>query len=193
VLSVEEMSRSRLVAADVAQRLIGSRGAAFVATTVMLSTFGALAGSLMTSPRIFFAMADDGMLFRGVASVHPRFKTPWVAIALAAGLGMAFVLLRTFEQLADTFVTAILPFYALGVGAIFTLRKRAGYSPGFRTPGYPVVPALFVLAVIYLLANAILDPSSRWATLAVIGAILLGIPVYHATAGARRSRVGSEG
>ena len=192
VLSVDEMSRSRLVAADVAQRLIGTRGAAFVATTVMLSTFGALAGSLMTSPRIFFAMADDGMLLRGVASVHPRFQTPWVAIALAAGLGTAFVLLRTFEQLADTFVTAILPFYALGVGAIFTLRRRAGYAPSFRTPGYPVVPALFILAVVYLLANAILDPSSRWPTLAVAGGILLGIPVYFATAG-RRSRVGSEG
>ena len=181
VLSVDEMSRSRLVAADVAERVIGSKGVIFVATTVMLSTFGALAGALMTTPRIFFAMADDGMLLRRVASVHPTFKTPWVAITLAATLGIAFVLLRTFEQLADTFVTAILPFYALGVGAIFALRRRPGYAPAFRTPGYPVVPALFILATIYLLGNAILDPSSRWATLAVLGIILLGIPVYYAT------------
>ncbi|MFL5577552.1 MAG: hypothetical protein ACJ79S_16470, partial [Gemmatimonadaceae bacterium] len=92
----------------------------------------------------------------------------------------------TFEQLADTFVTAILPFYALGVGAIFALRRRAGYTPVFRTPGYPVIPALFIVAVIYLLGNAILDPTSRWATLAVLGVILLGVPVYMLTAGARR-------
>ena len=185
VLPIEEMSRSRLVAADVAERLIGPRGVTFVATTVMLSTFGALAGALMTTPRIFFAMADDGMLLRRVASVHPRFQTPYVAIALAATLGIGFVLLRTFEQLADTFVTAILPFYALGVASIFTLRKRAGYAPGFRTPGYPVVPALFILAVIYLLVNAIVDPSSRWGTVAVLGVIALGVRVYFAPVGRR--------
>jgi amino acid transporter len=115
-----------------------------------------------------------------------------VAISLAATLGIAFVLLRTFEQLADTFVTAILPFYALGVGAIFALRRRPGYAPAFRTPGYPVVPALFILAAIYLLGNAILDPSSRWATLAVLGIIVLGIPVYYVTL-SRHGRVGGLG
>ncbi|MFL5575891.1 MAG: APC family permease [Gemmatimonadaceae bacterium] len=188
VLPIDEMAKSRLVAADVAQRLMGPRGEVFVATTVMLSTFGALSGALMTTPRIFFAMADDGMLLRQVARVHPRYQTPYVAIALAATLGIIFVLLRTFEQLADTFVTAILPFYALGVGAIFALRRRAGYTPVFRTPGYPVIPALFIVAVIYLLGNSILDPTSRWATLAVLGVILLGVPVYMLTAGARGRR-----
>ncbi|HEX8848955.1 MAG TPA: amino acid permease, partial [Gemmatimonadaceae bacterium] len=143
VLSVEEMRRSPLVAADVADRVLGLRGAQVVAVIVMFSTFGALSGALMTTPRIFFAMADDGMLFRQIASVHPTFRTPWASITLAAVLGIAFVLVRTFEQLADTFVTAILPFYALGVGAIFALRRRAGYAPVFRTPGYPVIPALF--------------------------------------------------
>jgi amino acid transporter len=185
VLPIDEMARSRLVAADVARRLMGPRGEAFVSTTVMVSTFGALSGTLMTTPRIFFAMADDGMLPRPVARVHPRFQTPYVAISLAAALGIGFVLLRTFEQLADTFVTAILPFYALGVGAIFALRRRAGYAPAFRTPGYPVIPALFILAVVFLLGNAILDPSSRWPTLAVLGMILLGVPVYMVTVGAR--------
>ena len=99
------------------------------------------------------------------------------------------MLLRTFEQLADTFVTAIIPFYALGVASIYVLRRRADYNPPFRTPGYPVVPALFVLATIYLLANAIIDPSSRWATLAVIGVTLLGIPVFYLTVGRRPARV----
>ena len=90
----------------------------------MLSTFGTLNGSLLTAPRIFFAMADDGLFFRPVAKVHPTFGRPYVAIALTAALGIVFVLLRTFEQLADAFVTAIVPFYALGVASIFVLRKR---------------------------------------------------------------------
>ena len=186
VLSVEEMRRSPLVAADVAERVIGRPGVIFVAATVMLSTFGALNSALMTTPRIFFAMADDGLLARRVAQVHPRFETPWVAIALAGVLGAAFVLVRTFEQLADTFVTAIIPFYALGVAAVFVLRRRPDYKPAFRVPLYPLVPALFILATLFLLLNAIVDPSSRWGTLGVLGGILLGVPVYYLTVGRKR-------
>ena len=185
VMSVEEIRHSRLVAADVAQRLLGTPGVAFVAVTVMLSTFGTLNGTLLTAPRIFFAMADDGLFFRPVARVHQRFQSPYVAIMLTAILGVAFVMLRTFEQLADQFVTAIVPFYALAVASVFTLRKRADWTPPFRVPGYPVVPALFVLATLYLLGNAIIDPSSRWATLATLGVVLLGLPVYYATVGRR--------
>jgi amino acid transporter len=186
VMSVEEIRQSRLVAADVAQRLVGAPGVLFVALTVMLSTFGTLNGSLLTAPRIFFAMAEDKLFFKPVAAVHPRYETPHVAITLTAALGIAFVLLRTFEQLADAFVTAIVPFYALGVASIFVFRRRSGYAPPFRTPGYPLVPALFVLATIYLLANAIIDPSSRWPTLAVLGTIVAGVPVYFLTVGRDR-------
>jgi amino acid transporter len=189
VMPVEEIRRSKLVAADVAERLIGAPGVVFVAVTVMLSTFGTLNATLLTAPRVFFAMADDGLFFRRVASVHPRFGTPYVSILLATGLGVVFVLLRTFEQLADIFVTAIVPFYALAVASIFVLRRRAGYAPPFRTPGYPVVPALFIIATLFLLGNAILDPTSRWGTLAVLGIILVGIPVFYLTVG-RTPRTG---
>jgi amino acid transporter len=187
VMTIDEISRSPLVAADVAARLLGQGGVAFVATTVMLSTFGTLNGSLLTAPRIFFAMADDGLFFRPVARVHPKFETPYVAIALTAALGIVFVLLRTFEQLADAFVTAIVPFYALGVASIFTLRKRADYDAPYRVPLYPIVPALFVLASLMLLVNATIDPSTRWPTLAVFGIIILGIPVFYLTVGRKRS------
>jgi amino acid transporter len=183
VMSVDEIRQSPLVAADVALRLVGTPGVLFVSTTVMLSTFGTLNGSLLTAPRIFFAMADDGLFFTPVAKVHPKFETPYVAIGLTAALGIVFVLLRTFEQLADAFVTAIVPFYALGVASIFVLRKREGYDPPYRAPLFPLIPSLFVLATVYLLVNAIIDPSSRNPTLAVLGIILLGIPVYYATVG----------
>lgn len=186
VLTVDEIRQSPLVAAEVAQRLLGSPGVVFVAVTVMLSTFGTLNGSLLTAPRIFFAMADDGLFFRKVASVHPRFETPYVAIALSATLGIAWVLVRTFEQLADAFVTAIIPFYALGVAAVFVLRRRPDYQPSFRVPGYPVVPGLFVVATLYILANAILDPASRGPTLVTLGLVAVGIPIFYLTVGRRR-------
>ena len=126
VLDVETIRHSRLVAADVAFKVIGSPGVVFVAVTVMLSTFGTLNGSIMTAPRIFFAMADDRLLFKQIAAVHPRYQTPYVAIVLNAAIGVAFVLTRGFEQLADQFVIAIVPFLALAVGAVFVLRRRAG-------------------------------------------------------------------
>lgn len=185
VLPVEEIARSPLVAAEVAQRLLGEPGVVFVAITVMLSTFGTLNGSLLTAPRIFFAMSEDRLFFRPVAAIHPRFETPYVAVGLTAVLGVAWVLLRTFEQLADAFVTAIIPFYALGVAAIFLLRRRPDYDPSFRVPGYPLVPILFVLATLFILGNAILDPSSRVATLATLGLVVLGTPVYYMTVGRR--------
>jgi basic amino acid/polyamine antiporter, APA family len=183
VLPVDEIRRSPLVAADVAQRLIGPAGVVFVGVTVMLSTFGTLTGSLLTSPRIFYAMAEEGLFFRGVAKVHPTFHTPHVAIGINIVLAVVFVLLRTFEQLADAFVTAIIPFYALGVASLFVLRKRPGYAPAFRTPGYPFVPALFILSTLYLLSNALIDPSSRVATAITLGIVVLGIPVFYLTVG----------
>jgi amino acid transporter len=178
VLPVSEVRASPLVAAEVAQRTVGGWGTVFVSATVVISTFGTLNATLLTAPRIFYAMAHDGMFFKPVGAVHRQFGTPYVSVVLVAILGIAFVLVRTFDQLADTFVTAIVPFYALSVASVFVFRRRPGYDPPFRVPGYPVVPALFVLATVFLLVNAVVDPSSRWATLAVYATVLLGIPVY---------------
>lgn len=188
VLPVEEIRTSKLVAADVADRLLGRTGVAFVATVVMISTFGGLNGSMFTGPRILFAMAEDRLLFGGMAKVHPRFRTPYVSITVVAILAAIFVLAGTFEQLADAFVTAIVPFYALAVASVFVLRKRPDYDPSFRVPGYPVVPLLFIVSTVLLLVNAVLDPSSRWPTLGVLGGIVAGIPVYYMTVGRRPNR-----
>ena len=179
VLPISQIALSKLVAADVADRLVGHWGVAVVGIAVVIATLSTLNGSLLTCPRIFFAMADDGLLFRPVAAVHPRYQTPYVAIALAAALGVAFVLARTFEQLADTFILAIVPFYALAVAAVFPLRRRSAYRPSFRVPGFPVVPVVFVLTAAGVVGSAIVDPVSRWPTIAVIGVILAGIPVYY--------------
>jgi APA family basic amino acid/polyamine antiporter len=185
VLPMEELRSSKLVAADVAERVMGTAGVAFVSVAVMVSTFGTLNGSVMTGARVLFATAADGLLFKPIARVHPRFKTPSVAIILEAMLGVLFVLVGTFEQLADAFVTAIVPFYALAVASVFVLRRRPGYAPPFRVPGYPVVPAIFIVATVLLLGNAILDPASRYPTLAVLGIILVGIPVFYLSRGGK--------
>src|SRR6185295_13692375 len=132
----------------------------------------------LTAPRIFFAMAQDGLFFQSVAKVHPRYQTPYVAILLSITLGIVLVPSQSFAQLADSYVTAMVPFYALGVGSIFVLRRRAEYRPSFRTPGYPVVPALFLVTCGWLLANAVLNPDSRWGAIAVLGIVLAGVPVY---------------
>ncbi len=186
VLTVEEIRGARLVAADVAERLIGPIGVTLVSLTVLLSTFGSVNGSLLTGPRIFFAMADEGLFFRQVAKVHPKFKTPYVAISLAATIGIAFVLLRSFEQLADIFVTASLVFYILSVGAIFKLRQRPDWNPSMRVPLYPLPPLLFCGATLFLLVNALIDPGQRWGTVGVLGIVALGIPVYYVTVGRQK-------
>lgn len=187
VLSLPEMAASELVAAETATQVFGAVGASVVAALVMVSTFGALNGSMMTGPRIFFAMAEDGLFFRPVASVHPRFRTPYAAIALAAGLGIAYVSIRTFEQLADAFILGIWPFYALAVGAVFLLRRKHPDLPRpYRTAGYPWVPLVFLIASLALLLNALIE--EPLSTGFGFGVILLGIPVFYGWRALREGR-----
>ena len=91
----------------------------------------------------------------------------------------AMVLTGQFEDLFSLFIFAQWIFYALAVASIFLLRRRPGYAPSFRVPGYPVVPALFVLSVLFLLGNAIAEPGSRMSTLGVLGVGAAGAPVYY--------------
>ena len=175
---IEKMQSSRLVAADTMASVVGQGGAAFISVVVMISTFGSLMGSMLASPRIFFAMADDRLFFRPIAAVHPRFNTPYVAILLACGLGIAMVMTQTFEQLTDTFVLAMWPFYALSVAAVYTLRRSHPHlSRPYKVVGYPFVPAVFVAAACYLVINALInDP--KWTTI-TFGVVLAGLPVYY--------------
>ena len=172
------MATSRLISADTMGALFGQIGVSFVSVIVMISTFGSLMGSMLASPRIFFAMADDKLLFEPIARVHPKWKTPYVAIALACVLGVAMVMTQTFEQLTDTFVLAMWPFYALSVAAIYTLRKsQPNLNRPYKVIGYPVVPAVFIAAAIYLVVNALVtDP--KWTSI-TFGVVLLGVPVYY--------------
>jgi basic amino acid/polyamine antiporter, APA family len=169
--------RTPLVAADTMMALFGQGGVVLVSVFVMISSFSSLNGSMLASPRVFFAMADDGMFFDSIARVHPRFKTPYVAILLAAVLGMALVMSRSFEALTETFVLAIWPFYALGIAAIYRLRRlRPDMPRPYKALGYPVVPAIFIVSVAAFVVNSLVnDPIPTVLTFALI---LAGIPVY---------------
>jgi amino acid transporter len=180
LLPLPVMAESRLVAATAAERIpsLGSSGAALVSALVMVSCFGSLNGSMMAGPRIFFAMADRGLFFQSVARVSPRFGSPSAAIWLATGLGVVYVLLNDFQQLADKFILGIWPFYALSVAGVYVLRRTRPELPRpYRTVGYPVTPALFLLASVGMVVNALLtDPVNTGITFAIIGA---GVPVFY--------------
>jgi basic amino acid/polyamine antiporter, APA family len=187
VLPLSNMAASPLVAADVAVRLVGPAGSALVAALVCISTFGALNAVLMAIPRVFWAMADDGLFFRFVAAVHPRYRTPHMAITATAALSVVYLALQSFEQLIEAFILASLPFWALSVASVFVFRRRRPDAPRvYRTPGYPIVPLLFVVAMVMLVANSLLAHPE--ATVTSLGAVLAGVPLYYAW---RRSRTGA--
>jgi amino acid transporter len=188
-LAPAQMADSSLIAATVAERipLFGSAGAGAIAAAVVLAAFSGLNASMMTGSRVFFAMADRGLFFRFAARISPRFHSPSLAIALATVLGAAYVLENDFAQLADKFVLGIWPFYALTVAAVFVLRRtRPDLVRPYRVWGYPVVPAVFLLASVLMVANALIsDPHNTGITFLII---LAGVPVYWLRARLMRAR-----
>jgi amino acid transporter len=155
----------------------------------MLSVFGTLNGSILSSPRVFFAMAEDGLFFRTVGRVHPRYQTPYVAIGFIAVLAVIYVLLRDFMQLAEAYVLGIWPFLALCVIGLFILRKKRPEFPRrYRAIGYPLVPALFVLATLVVVANSLY--AQFWSTAASILITLAGVPLYFLWQHWQRRRAG---
>jgi len=180
VLAPQEMAGSHLIASTVAEHIpvFGGVGAPIIAAVVLLSTFSGLNGTMMTGPRIFFAMAERGLFFRSVARVSPRFQSPSVAIWLATGLGVLYVLVNDFAQLADMFVLGIWPFYALSVAGVFVLRRKRPELPRpYRAWGYPAVPLLFLAASLGMVANALwTDP---WKTGITLLIIVAGVPAFY--------------
>ena len=180
VLPIPAMAKSKLVAASAASAPLGPRGATLVAALVMVSTFGALNGSIMASPRVWYAMAKDRVFFRQLSAIHPKGGTPYVALAVNMVLGLAGVFTHTFEQLARTFVLGRWPFITLAVATVFILPRRNPALAHLRTsPGYPWVPVAFVLFSVAMLVNEIVRRPADMAPSLVIVAV--GIVVYLAS------------
>lgn len=176
-LSMDEIKASPLVAADAMARVAGGVAAGLVAGLVVLSTFGAIAALALADPRVFYAMAQEGLFFEVTGRVHPRFKTPHVAVVVAGTLACIWVSFRSFEQLANAFVLGVWPFYALAVLGMMKLRRtRPDLQRPYRTLGYPVVPLIFIGAALFLLANSLIE-QPRVSLLNIV-ITLAGLPVY---------------
>jgi len=178
LIPIQAMKQAELVAADVARLVIGPVGVAIVSAAIAVSTFGTLNGSMMTAPRIFFAAAEDRLLPPAIARVDPRTSAPTGAVVLMVVMGVVFILIRTFTQLADQFIIGIWPFYALAVAGVFVLRrKRPELERPYRTWGFPIVPLVFLLGAVLLLGNYLVSETAAFAV--DIGIILSGIPAYY--------------
>lgn len=171
------------VAPLVMQRLIGDAGGVAVVLIVLFSTLGSSHASIMTGARVSYAQARDGLLFRFIGHVHPRWATPDAALITQVLLSVVAVwFLGSFQALADGFVFTMWIFYAMAGGAIFILRmRRPNATRPFRCPGYPVVPALFVLSALAMTGLSIYADrdSSFLNTLPWIGVLLAGAPVFY--------------
>ena len=179
VLPFEFVQRSNQVAADAVSVIAGRAGTTVISLLVMLATFSSLNATVITDPRICFAMAETGLFFRSVGRVHPRWGTPYVAIVLNALLGCAYVLGRSFDQLAEAFVLGVWPFLALAVAAVPVLRWTHPELPRpYRTAAYPVLPVLFVLVSVAMIVNALYRHPISTAISFLI--LLIGLPVYWA-------------
>lgn len=177
-LPLPQLAASKSIASDAATVVMGRAGASVVGALVMLSVFGTLNGSILSSPRVFYAMAEDGLFFRTVGRVHAQYETPYVAIAFIVVIAVIYVLLRNFMQLAEAYVLGIWPFLALAVIGLFILRKtRPDFPRSYRAWGYPIIPALFVLGTFMVVANSLY--AQFWSTFASILITLVGVPLYY--------------
>ncbi len=190
-LPVEAMKQE---AGGVPQRimgdLLGRPGAVAISACIMCSVFGAVGANILTKPRVAYAMARDGLTFRFLGSIHPRWSTPWAAILIQAGVAVLLILwLRDFDKLTTYFV--VVEWFALlfAVGAVFVLRRKMPDAPRpFRTPGYPWVPALFTGGALLGLAAILWGElkAGRWEPLGGLGFAISGFPVYWVWRGIKR-------
>jgi APA family basic amino acid/polyamine antiporter len=176
-LGTEGVAASNRVAAEAVGAIVGPAAASLIAAVILVSIFSATNGLTISAPRVYYAMAKDGLFFRTLASVHPRYGTPAVSIVAGTAWAMVLAASGTFEQLLTYVVFVGWIFYALGAACVFVLRRTQPDSPRpFRVPGYPWTPLLFIVAAIALVGNTIVSQPARAAV--GIGVVVLGIPVY---------------
>ena len=177
-LGTNGAAHSERVAAEAAGTVLGPIAGSVVAALILVSIFSALNGMVLTAPRMYYAMARDGLFFERLGTVHPKFGTPAFAIIVFAIWGAALAASGTFEQLLTYAVFTGWIFYALGALAVFVLRRREPNAVRpFRVPGYPVTPALFVIAAGALVVNTVLTQSLRAAI--GLGVVALGAPMFY--------------
>jgi APA family basic amino acid/polyamine antiporter len=177
VIPASGIAKSDRIAAEAMNLAVGGAGASVISFIILFSIMGATNQNFICSPRVYFAMAKDGLFFPQIAAVHPKFLTPHVSI-IAIGLwSIVLSLSGTFEQLFTYVVFGQWIFFGLTVAAVIILRlKRPDLPRPYKTWGYPVTPVVFILAALYIAASALIN--QFWNAMAGLGIIVLGLPFY---------------
>jgi APA family basic amino acid/polyamine antiporter len=155
---------------------LGPKGATIIALGIAFSTLGFLSQSVLTAPRVYFAMAEDGVFFRQLAWIHPRTRVPVVAIVGQSVWTMALVFL-SYEKILGYVISMDAMFWGLTAGCLFIFRRRVAAQPVFRMPGHPFTTAFFCLACAGVVANTVYKfPGDTLIGMAILAA---GVPVYY--------------
>jgi basic amino acid/polyamine antiporter, APA family len=177
VLPLDSVAASTRIAADAADALLGYGGGALMSGLVIFSTFGALSGIILCGPRVYYSMARDGLLFRWVGDIHPRYRTPHKAIIIQGIWSSVLVATGTYKVLFTRVVYTEWIFFGFMAVGLFLLRRRPGIARGYRIWGYPVVPALFIVSSFAVVVNQIMaDPRESFFGIALV---LSGLPIYY--------------
>ena len=181
VLGIEGLAASTKPATDIMRAALGEPGARFISAGIAISAAGFLSQSMLTAPRVYYAMADHRLFFRSVAWLHPRSRAPVVAIALQGVLAIVIALTGGFEQILSYVVSADWIFFGLTAGAVFALRRHdaasgAGDAQIPLIPGHPWATLAFSLVSALLVVNTIVHYPAN--TAIGMGILLAGVPVY---------------
>ncbi len=177
VLPLERVLASTHIAFDATSAVAGSRAASAISVLVIVSSLGANSGIILAGPRVYYAMAEDGLLFNWMGSLHPTFRTPYLAIVAQAVWSSALVMTGTYGAIVSRVVyTEWIFFGALAIGTML-LRRSPEYVPSFTASGFPVTPVLFAAVCLAIVFNQIVsDPlNSLWG----LGLVAAGLPVYY--------------
>lgn len=186
-LGAAQLAATTTPATAVMRLALGNRGATFIAAAIALSTLGFLSQSILTAPRVYFAMADDGLFFRAVAWLDPRTRVPVVAILLQSVWTIVIALSGRYEQILNYVVSMDFLFFGLTATTIFVFRRRTDHVlPSYRVPGHPVTTLLFVAICWWIVGNTIYRYPGH--SLVGFGLLLAGIPVYWAWNRRKRPR-----
>jgi APA family basic amino acid/polyamine antiporter len=177
VLPLDAVRQSTRIAADAADVIFGWGGAQLLTVVVLVSAAGSLTGIILTGPRMYFAMARDGLAPRALARVHPRFRTPATAIVAQGAWACVLAATGAYRELFTRVVYTEWIFFALLAAGLFVLRRRPDYRPPYRAMGYPLVPIVFIVSSLLIVVHQlVIEP--REAAIG-LGAVALGVPVYY--------------
>lgn len=188
VLGADGLAATNTPASTVMRLVLGERGATLIATGIAISTLGFLSQGMLTAPRVYYAMAEDGVFFKAVANVHPKTRVPMLAIALQGLVSIVIARSGTYEQILGYVVSVDFLFIGLTGLALFVFRRR-GASASFRTPGHPYTTAIFVGSCWLVVAGTFVRAPKD--SLIGLGILLAGLPAYFAWT-AFRAKPGEE-